>query len=333
MRPPSSRGLALRFLPVACAFACLLALAGPAGASQLIARDASGIRLEVNRHGTALITYRSDGRLIHLLAWGAINARIRPARNVVPQVKFKLDYSGGWGTYRRLVWKHFQNACRPYDGPRLAWFVMGCKAPDGSYWALQSWQTALPDLGFPPWLAMQRKWWLHLSHWSGPLAKLDVYADWVYSGRWQELFGQYTYKGHGVRGFGTTRLGAPTDGYGRLVYLDTHNASAYGPGWRRENSFVSSGPPGLFCYGFWPFDPYVGGYAHPPGTPHRKRGPGLGDMYRITAEGFGVTPDVMWQGKGLHPYDPRNPADVELEHRMNAKLDAIRAGWHKCVHH
>jgi hypothetical protein len=312
---------------------CFLGLAGPAAASQLIARNAANVRLAVDRHGTALITYNSGGKLTHLLAWGAVNARFRPVRNVVPQVKFKLDYSGGWGTYRRSVWKNFHNACRRYDGPALAWFVTACKAPNGSYWALQSWQTALPDLGFPPWLAPQKTWWLHLSHWTGPLAKLDVYSDWVYSGRWQELFGQYTYKGKGIRGFGTTRVGAPTDGYGRLLYLDTHNAPAYGRGWLRENSFVSHGPPGIFCYGFWPFDPYVGGYAHPKGTPHRKRGPGLGDMYRITVEGPGVTPDVMWQGSGLHPYDRTNPNDVAYEHQMNATLDSIRGDWHKCVKH
>jgi hypothetical protein len=319
-----------RFSVLACVFVCALGLIAPAGASQLIARNASNISLQVNTHGKALITYRAGGRLTHLLAWGAINARPRPATPSGPrQVKFKVDYSGGWGPWRKLIWKHFKNACQPYDGPEVAWFVTACKAPDGSYWALQSWQTALPDLGFVPWMKTQRTWWLHLSHWSGPLPQLDVYLDWAYSGRFQHLFGQFTYKGRGVRGFGTTLYGAPTDGYGRLVYVDTHN-SAYGPGWKRENSFVSSGPPGLFCYGFYKFNPYVNGYAHPPGTLHRKRGPGTGDMYRVTAGGPGVTPDVMWQGAALHQYDANNPADVTLEHDMNAKLTEIRAGWPKC---
>ena len=323
-------GLVLRLSTFACALACAVVLAAPAGASQLIARNASNITLQVNSKGKALITYKARRRVTHLLAWGAINARPRPATPSGPrQVKLKLDYSGGWGPWRKLIWKHFKNACQPYDGPELAWFVAGCKAPDGSYWALQSWQTALPDLGFVPWMKTQRTWWLHLSHWSGQLAVLEAYTDWVYSGRFQHLFGRYTYKGRGVRGFGTTLYGAPTDGYGRLVYLDTHN-SIYGPGWARENSFVSSGPPGLFCYGFYKFNPYVNGYAHPRGTPHAKRGPGIGDTYRLTATGPGVTPDVTWQGPGLHPYDPSNPSDVSLEHDMNAKLTEMRAGWHKC---
>jgi hypothetical protein len=331
----SSRGsvpVRHRLLLVLSVLACPAGLAAPAHASQLIARNASLISLAVNSHGTALITYRDRGRWLHLLARGAVNARVRPPRPGVPQVKFRLDYTGGRASLHRPVWRHFGNGCLPYDGPQLDWFVTGCKAPDGSYWALQSWQTALPGLGFAPWLFRQKQWWLHLSHWTGPPARLDVYQDWVYSRHWEEVFGQLTYRGVGVRGFGTTHFGAPTDNYGRLLYLDTHN-SKYGPGWRREEAFVSSGPPGLFCFGFFPRDPYVNGHPHPPGTPHRRRGPAHGDQYRITAVGPGVTPDVTWHGPGLHAYNAGNPDDVALEQAMNAKLDEIRAGWRKCRHH
>ena len=319
-----------RVLALACASIAALSLAGTAGASQLIARNASHIKLAVNSKGTAMVTYSARGKVTHLLAWGAVNARPRPKSPRVRQVEFKLDYSGGW-KHHRLTWKHFKNRCRPYDGPELAWLVTACKAPNGSYWALQSWQTALPDLGLAPWLAQQRTWWLHLSHWTGPLAKLDVYTDWIYGGRFQEVFGRYTYNGQGVRGFGTTRVGAPTDNYGRLLFLDTFN-SAYGKGWLRENSFVSHGPPGMFCYGFYRRNPWVGGYAHPRWTPNRKRPTGVGEQYRITAAGAGVTPDVMWQGPGLHPFNRGNPADVALESSMNAERNSIRAGYRKCSH-
>jgi hypothetical protein len=311
---------------------CALGLAVPASASQVIARNASGVRLAVNTQGAAMVTYSSGGTLIHLLAWGAINARQRPASPTIPQVKFRLDYSGGWASSRRPVWKTFRNRCRPYDGPRLAWFVTACKAPDGSYWALQSWQIALPGLGFKPWLARQTLWYLALSHWQGPIAQLVAYTDWVYSTHRQELFGQYTYKGLGIRGFDTTHFGNPTDAYGRVLYLDTYN-SVYGRGWRRANGFVSHGPPGMFCYGFFRHDPLTGGYAHPPGTPHRLRGPGTGEKYRLTGSGPGVTPDVMWQGPGLHPYNPNNPADVSHEAQMNDTLDSIRGNWRKCRNH
>jgi hypothetical protein len=319
-----------RVLALASASAAALSLAGSAGASQLIARNASHVKLAVNSKGTAMITYSARGRVTHLLAWGAVNARPRPSTPRVRQVEFKLDYSGGW-KHRRLTWKHFKNTCRAYDGPRLPWMVTACKAPNGSYWALQSWQTALPDLGLAPWLARQKTWWLHLAHWTGPLARLDVYTDWIYGGRFQEVFGQYTYNGQGVRGFGTTSVGAPTDNYGRLLFLDTYN-SAYGKGWLRENSFVSHGPPGMFCYGFYRRNPWVGGYAHPRWTPNRKRPTGVGEQYRLTAAGPGVTPDVMWQGSGLHPYNRGNPSDVALESAMNAERDAIRAGYRKCSH-
>jgi hypothetical protein len=321
-----------RVLPALGLLACALALAGPADASKIIAGNASKIQLAVNTRGKALVTYRDGGGLRHLLAWGAIDARVRPpTENGPKQVTFRLDYSGGWGAFHRPVWKTFRNACLPYDGPALAWFVTACTAPDGSYWALQSWQTALPDLGFAPWLVRQGKWWLHLSHWRGPLAELHVYQDWLSGDRFQEVFGQYTYRRAGVRGFGTTGRGAPTDGYGRLVYIDTHN-SVYGAAWRRDASIVSHGPPGIFCHGFVPADPYAG-YAHPKDTPHRNRGPGTGDRYRIMVTGPGVTPDLMWQGPGLGPYNPHDPADVRLERQMNAKLDSIRGAWPKCADH
>jgi hypothetical protein len=310
--------------------AAALTFVGSASASQLVVRNASHVKLAVNSKGTALVTYSYRGRITHLLAWGAVNARPRPKTATSRQVAFKFDYSGGW-RHHRQTWKHFKNACRPYDGPELAWLVTACKAPNGSYWALQSWQTALPDLGLAPWLSQQKTWWLHLSHWSGPLAELKVYTDWIYGGRFQEVFGQYTYKGVGIHGFGTTRVGAPTDNYGRLLFLDTYN-SAYGPGWLRENSFVSHGPPGMFCYGFYRRNPLVGGYAHPRGTPNRKRPTGVGEQYRITAPGPGVTPDVMWQGPGLHPYNRGNAADVALENEMNAERNAIRGSYGKCAH-
>ncbi len=142
--------------------------------------------------------------------------------------------------------------------------------------------------------------------------------DWVYNERFQDLFGRYTYQGTPVYGFGTTPHGAPTDGFGRLIYLDTYN-SVYGPGWRRENSFVSHNPTGAFCYGFYPFDPTKGGYKHPPGQTAR-RGPGTGEKYRLFAEGPGVTPDVAKIVLALHAFDPRNPADVALQTEQSSVL-------------
>jgi len=321
---------ATRLAALAAAGAAALCVPLTAGASQLIDRNAASVSLKVNKEGYALLTYAAHGEMHHTLAWGAINAR-QPTRGV-PQVRFKKDYAGGWGVFHTQYWRSFKNACRPYDGPALAWFVAACKAPDGSYWALQSWQTPLPDLGFTPWLARQRAWELHLSHWQGPLARLEVWTDWVYGGRWHSLFGRLSYLGRPVYGFGTTNVGAPTDGYGRLLYLDTFN-SAYGQGWRRENSFVSHNPTGVFCYGFYPFDPTKGGYAYPSGYGGGKRGPGNGERYRMTVNGPGVTPDVMWQGSGLPDYDASNQQDVQYERQMNSVLDSILSVDRLCRQH
>jgi hypothetical protein len=294
----------------------VLALPGVASAAQLIDRNASNVKIAVNAKGEALFTYNKADGPHHVLVWGAINA-IAPQEGA-HQAKFKLDYSGGWGSRHTLYWKKFGSACGRYDGPALANLVAACKAPDGSYWAAQSWPQPLPDLGFTPWTEALRAQWLEVSHWSGDIAQLETGSDWVYGGRFQSLFGRLTYRGVPVYGFGTTRFGAPTDGFGSLVYLDTYN-SVYGQGWRRENSFVSHNPTGVFCYGFYPFDPTKGGYQYPTGWT-ALRGPGTGEKYRLTASGPGVTPNISVIVQGLHPFDKANPGDVTLQQQQASVL-------------
>jgi hypothetical protein len=319
----------MRSVAVTLVALAVLTLAGPAAASQLIDRGATGIRLAVNTKGEALLTYRVRGAVRHVLVWGAIDAR-QPTSGK-PQVRFQKDYAGGWGKYHTQYWRTFRNACGKYTGPTLAFLVTACAAPDGSYWAVQSWQAALPDLGMIPWLPQQRWPELHLSHWSGPLAQIEAWTDWIYGGRFHEVFGRLTYDGKPVYGFGTTRTGAPTDGYGRLLYLDTYN-SRYGKGWRRENSFVSHNPTGVFCYGFFRFDP-TKGYPHPGGYPSKLRGPGNGSKYRLTVNGPGVTPDVSMTLPGLHDFDRNNSADVAYEKQQNAILDSIASTDKLCRQH
>jgi hypothetical protein len=299
-----------------------LAAAGVARASEIIDRNAQGVKLGVNAQGEAMLTYRARGRTHHVLVWGAINARHPTAGK--QQVRFRKDYSG-------RSWSSFKDACRDYDGPRLAYQVAACAAPDGSYWALQAWRRPLPNLGMIPWLPVHRTWELHISHWSGPIAQLEAWTDWVYNGRWHHLFGRLTYDGRPVHGFTSSRIGSPTDGYGRNIYLDTYN-SRYGKGWRRENGFLTHRPTGLFCYGFYPFSP-TKGYAHPPGFPSTPRGPGNGERYRLTVIGPGVTPDVSITMPGLHDYDPNNAADVAYERQQNALLDSIVGVDKACRRH
>jgi len=273
----------VRHVPLALVALLAAALASTASASQLIDRNAQGVRLAVNGKGEALITYRAGGKLNHVLAWGAINA-IAPTRSRA-QVAFKLDYAGGWGKYHNEYWKTFTNTCTPYDGPALAWEVAACRAKDGSYWALQAWQRMLPDYGVTP-TAAQAAWELRLSHWTGPLPVLTVSTDWAWH-QWDHLFGTFTYAGGPVYGFGSTSAGVPLDSFGRNVYVDTLD-SVYGTGWKRENSFLTHTNTGAFCYSF---------------NPHGSHPAGKGTEYRATVEGPGVTPDVMWQGTAPGPYD------------------------------
>jgi hypothetical protein len=278
-----------------------------AAASMIIDRNAMNVRLAVDARGIAVVSYRArGGPQRHVLAWGAAN----------DDVRFRLDYSGGWGTFRRLMWREIKT-CGRYDGPQIAWLVAACKAPDGSYWALQAWQRLLPNYGYAPWTWLQRAWELHLSHWRGPLPKLEIYLDWVYGGRYHHLFGRYTYRGRAVHGYRSTSTGVPLDPYGRNIYLDTYD-SAYGSGWRRENSFLAHRPNGNFCYGFFPHRGLRGRGTRPPG--HGKR-------YRATAIGPGVAPSVFWTGKGLGQYDPQYEAE------MNALSDEVAGGDPLCRQH
>src|SRR6476659_4962091 len=112
----SVRTRALVFLPVV---ALAAVLAAPASASQLVNRDVRGIQLTVNDKGEALVSYTTvRGKAQHVLAWGAVNAR--QPNPALKQVRFSLDYAGGWGKYHKQYWKTFgKNSCGAYDGPAL----------------------------------------------------------------------------------------------------------------------------------------------------------------------------------------------------------------------
>jgi hypothetical protein len=272
-----------------------------AGASAVLAdRNVTNLSLAVNDKGEALLRYaREDGRPRQVLVWGAVNARA-PDRDV-PQVVFQYDYAGGWKKYKRVVATTFQNRCTPYDGPPLVFSVAACKAPDGTYWAVQAWYRLLPMRGFDAWTPQQGALEYHVSHWSGPLAQLQVSQNWTYDGAWQGLFGRMTYGGAPVYGFSTPSATSRGDGYARYVYIDTHN-SVYGPGWRHDAGKVLHLGSGAFCYSFVPQVP-------PAGYPDSQlRGPGVGDEHRVTVMGPGVTPDVAWEGPALGPFDPARDA-------------------------
>ena len=319
-KPDYDRGVAGRGQR-ACALALALVggclAAGTATASQPVGdRNMRNPTLRVNAKGEALISYvRENGQARHVLAWGAINARY--PNPTIPPTRFRFDHAGGWRKYGHPVWRSFRDQCRPYDGPALVWVVAACKAPDGSYWALQSWQRVQPMRGFPAFRPGHMKWELHVSHWTGPLARLEVSPNWTYGGRWQGLFGRLLYLGKPVHGW---RTPSPTvrGAYARYVYIDTLN-SAWGPGWKRAAAKVTHNPNGGFCFSFVPDRP-------PPGYPNRDiRPPGNGERHRVTAMGPGVTPVIQWEGLGLGSYDRTRDAS------FNALFDSYLADDSVCA--
>lgn len=294
--------------PVLTALAVAAALSVWSGAAQASDRlsdvNVSDVSLQVNTRGEALITYHTQaGALRHVLAWGAENA-VAPSADV-PQQAFQLDYAGGWGKYKRSISASFHGACRTYDGPSLVDLVAACDASDGSFWAIQSWQRVLPLRGVEPFAPGQGAWELHLSHWTGPLATLEVAQHWTYGHSLHGLFGRLLYNGSAVYGF-RTPSSTKGDRNARYFYIDTFN-SAYGPGWRRDGAKVTHRGNGAFCYSFAPLA------VAPAGYPSVPKVSGVGERSRVTVMGPGATPDVQWEGDTLGAYDAAaEKANTEL---------------------
>ena len=308
------------FAAILITVALIASAGGSARASQLLGdRDVVSPTIAVDAHGTAVVTYTTAaGATRHVLAWGAVNGLAHPSSPTDVQVAFQFDYSGGWKSHHDSnYWKKPKNVCTPYTGPTLPFFVAGCDAPDGSFWALQSWQRNLPMRGFVPWTDAQKAVELHLSHWSGALPVLEIYEHWTYGGGQQGFFGRLTYNGQPVYG---TRSASATvsDAFARNIYIDAYD-SDYGSGWRHDTAIATHPGNGGFCYTFVPQTP-------PAGYPSTKpNGNGLGTSYRVSVMGPGVTPIVQWVGQKLGSYDAaRNAVATEA-------FDEILGGDKHCA--
>lgn len=293
----------------------------PAAASATVIlgdRDVSAPTLKVNAKGIALVEYGTKAGLNrHVLLRGAINALANPTLGTAQQA-FQLDYSGGWKSQKNArYWATFKNSCARYDGPSLPFFIAGCKAPDGSYWALQTWQRNLPMRGFAAWTDQQKGVELHVSHWSGELPVLEIYRHWTYGDAQQGFFGRLTYQGQPV--FGTRSSSARvSDPWARNIYIDAYN-SDYGSGWRHDTAISTHSGSGGFCYTFVP-------QAPPAGYPSTKtNGNGLGEQNRVSVIGPGVTPIVQWVGNRLTSLDRALQADA------TQRFDQILGGDAHCA--
>jgi len=295
------------------ALAASFAFAPSAFGSVLIGRNATNVQLRVVRDQhelKALISFRSHGQEQYILAWGALNARAHPACGKLhgrfcgpAQVQMKHLRLHRSGHFAQHIFS-LRDLCQGYDGPSLRYWVTGCKAPDGSYWGLQSWIRLGPVCT----RADQGAAELRLSHWSGPVAKLHLFLDWFTPHphvtkpvRFDHIFGWYSYKGKPVYGLNWNPQGVPLDGYGRVIYIQSRNTMCHG-GAASANGIST---------GVWDHDedgmslPVNGETCHTYGPMGTKHYLSTGDMYRATAMGPGVTPDVSW-GPMLFPtvFDP-----------------------------
>lgn len=281
-------------LPLLVALVALVVLcwSGTAAASTLVTRNPqSGVDLKVNGSGVAMLTLRADGRWQHILAWGAVN---------LSRGRLRLDFSGGQGE-SGAKWQTFNDVCRPYSGERFTGselVVADCTAPDGTHWAVQEWKRSVTNYG-----GLTGPTEVRISHWTGAVADLEVYADWSRYGpsrgiKWPHLFGTYSWHGIPVAVGEATPQGVPLDDDGRNLYLDSLNSDYPRPAgrntWSRVNGFLANRPYGQFCF-------EIG----PKGITSQLTGISTVNRYRMTTSGPGVTPDIRVVFDGPpSPYDP-----------------------------
>lgn len=279
-----------------------------ASASYLLARDAKGISLRVNTAGTAQVTYRAQGKTSRVLLWGAINtAGTGPLHQ-----NFKIDRSNGWKSKRNNPKRALRNACVRYDGPNDVPFLAApiCKAPDGTYWAVQKYQYtgSSPSMNYGARIGDSRySSQLRVSHWSGPIATIQARANWSYNGRYQHMFGMVRYDGKGVYGKNRKANGACLDRICRNIAIDSLDPD-YGPGWHRVNAILLNPPNGQWCFGFTPKGSSGG---------MRKTGESKAGRYRVYVSGPGVTPDpILYVPGPPRHYDPtlqQQMADIQIQ--------------------
>ena len=206
-----------------------------ANASTLLDRNARGVTLKVDCEGPgASSRTRRAGRS------GTSSPGARSTRSHRPpasrQVDFKLDYSGGWGTYKKDVWKTLRNTCGPYTGPPLAWRVTRLHGQGRHQLGAPVVAADAPEL--------RRRAECEAGRLGAPALALDGAAA--------RADGQHELGLREVRpplrdvplqrarpSTASSRPPAATRStrFGRNLYVDTFN-SAYGPGWKRENSFL-----------------------------------------------------------------------------------------------
>jgi hypothetical protein len=118
----------------------------------------------------------------------------------------------------------------PTPAGDLPWAVAVRQTPDGSFYALQSWQRL--DNGPIE---------LRFSRWRGDATLLTLHSVCCKWGG-ENVKGNASFHGRPIFGFKATRQGSPLDPYGRNVYLDTYR----GGRWQRMMGILAKRPAGSF---------------------------------------------------------------------------------------
>jgi hypothetical protein len=267
-----------------------------ARASQIISTSTvTGVKLGVNSKGEAMVTYTSGGKLVHVLAWGAVNT------SGAGNGSFTLQYDGGYKKYYvqsstaqaalarlramqaqlKKVLASGDKAARDALAAKIAaqwaqiaklrtaatdyWKTFSCPGYDGPPLPMQSSTFKAPDGSYwavQQWSRVGASVEVHLAHWTGALPTLTV--DYGENQLFAHVCGAFTYDGTGVSGTGVDV---------RRVYIDSLPA---GGQWKHEIG-LRTNQDGSFCHTFVKSE---------------------GEQFRATVIGPGVTPDATWQSPG-----------------------------------
>ena len=302
-------------MPACSPSSLLLALPGVASAAQLIDRNATGVQIRVEREGRGDADLPQGQRGEARPRLGRDQRDRADGGRAPAEVQARL--LGRLGHVPHGLLEDFPGSCGRYDGPALPNIVAACKAPDGSYWAAQSWPQPLPNLGFTPWSPELRANWLEVSHWtvrsrSSRPARTGCTA------------------GASRRSSAATRISA------RRSTASARRASARRPTASAASSISTrttrctvglatrelvrhSQPDRRLLLRLLLVRSDEGRLQASARLDGEAR-PRRGEKYRLLASGPGVTPNVATIVDGLHAFDPANPADVAWQTQQSSIL-------------
>ncbi len=196
-------------------------LVAPASAAEIVDRNVSSPQLRVNAKGdVALVTYRVQGQLRHVLYWGARNWA----------GTFQRDYSGGWKS-KVAELEALPEPLRALQRPRdRAGRSRAATRPTARTGRCRPGRASGRTTA-----ATRRPVELYISHWTGDIGHPDqVQTDWGYHGKHEHLWGNFQFHGKPVYGNSWTLPGRSDRQAGAATSTSTTRSTA--PGSARTRS-------------------------------------------------------------------------------------------------